>query len=170
MFNKLIRSQVIQLRKFSSVKERSFKILGLQQIAIGSLNKNDLYKFWGEDLGLVKVNDYKSEKENVDEDIMILGSSNKPETLVEVDLMQPLNPDIAPKVHIPALNHIGLWVDNIHNAVNELETKGIKFTPGGVRKGAAGYDVCFIHPKSAHGVLVELVQAPQNVIDYHTTK
>jgi lactoylglutathione lyase len=37
----------------------------------------------------------------------------------------------------------------------------VQFTPGGIRKGAAGHDVCFIHPKSAEGVLIELVQAPE---------
>ena len=46
----------------------------------------------------------------------------------------------------------------------ELEEKGMQFTPGGIRKGASGHDVCFIHPKSAVGVLVELVQAPDDVI------
>ena len=46
----------------------------------------------------------------------------------------------------------------------------MRFTPGGIRKGAAGYDVCFIHPKGnddfpigSEGVLVELVQAPDDV-------
>ena len=68
-------------------------------------------------------------------------------------------------MHIPALNHIGLWIDNLEVCVDELEGKGIKFTPGGIRKGASGHNVCFIHPKSAMGVLVELVQAPQSVID-----
>ena len=69
------------------------------------------------------------------------------------------------QVHIPALNHIGLWIDNLEACVRELEEKGIRFTPGGIRKGASGHNVCFIHPKSAVGVLVELVQAPQDVID-----
>jgi len=78
--------------------------------------------------------------------------------------IQPINPDIAPKVHVPALNHLGLWVDDLPACVRELEGKGLKFTPGGIRKGAGGHDVCFIHPKSAVGVLVELVQAPADVI------
>ena len=68
------------------------------------------------------------------------------------------------QVHIPALNHIGLWIDNLEACVEELERKGIRFTPGGIRKGASGHNVCFIHPKSAVGVLVELVQAPQDII------
>jgi lactoylglutathione lyase len=68
------------------------------------------------------------------------------------------------QVHIPALNHIGLWIDDLEACVEELEGKGIRFTPGGIRKGASGHNVCFIHPKSAVGVLVELVQAPQDII------
>jgi lactoylglutathione lyase len=44
-----------------------------------------------------------------------------------------------------------------------LEAQGVRFTPGGIRKGAAGHDVCFIHPKNGglEGVLIELVQAPR---------
>jgi lactoylglutathione lyase len=57
-----------------------------------------------------------------------------------------------------------LWVDKLEACKNTLEEKGLKFTPGGIRKGASGHNVCFIHPKSAVGVLVELVQAPSNVI------
>ena len=50
----------------------------------------------------------------------------------------------------------------------------MRFTPGGIRKGAAGFDVCFIHPKGSdeapvggEGVLIELVQAPPDVIEAH---
>ena len=83
---------------------------------------------------------------------------------VEIDLMKPIDPEKSPKVHMPALNHVGFWVDNLQNCVQELTQKGVVFTPGGIRKGAAGHDVAFIHPKSAVGVLVELVQAPNDVI------
>ena len=85
--------------------------------------------------------------------------------------MQPVDPAKSPRVHDPALNHIGLWVDDLRAAVTWLEAQGMRFTPGGIRKGAAGYDVCFIHPKgneatplSGEGVLIELVQAPPDVI------
>jgi lactoylglutathione lyase len=111
---------------------------------------------------------YKSEKENVDEDILEMGAGPMS---VELDIMQPLNPEKAPKVHIPPLNHIGLWVDDIHKCVEHLTKEGFRFTPGGIRKGAAGYEVSFIHPKgndktpkSGEGVLIELVQAPPEVI------
>ena len=62
--------------------------------------------------------------------------------------MQPIDPAAkSPKVHEPALNHVGLWVDDLAAAVAWLGEHGVRFTPGGIRKGAAGYDVCFIHPK-----------------------
>lgn len=147
---------------------RPFRVLGLQQIAIGGLDKGPLRKLWVDTLGLTVEGTYKSERENVDEDIAVLG---KGPFRVEVDLMQPVDANKKPKVNDPALNHIGLWVDDIHAAVKWLEGQGMRFTPGGIRKGAAGHDVCFIHPKgdektplSGEGVLIELVQAPKEVI------
>jgi lactoylglutathione lyase len=85
--------------------------------------------------------------------------------------MQPLDASRAPRVHEPALNHLGLWVDDLRAAYAFLEARGVRFAPGGIRPGAAGHDVCFIHPKpssdkpeSGQGVLIELVQAPPEVI------
>ncbi|MCZ8238755.1 MAG: VOC family protein [Leptospiraceae bacterium] len=148
---------------------RPFKVLGVQQIAIGGEDKSKLEKFWVEIMGLSKISSFRSEKENVDEDILSIG---KGAFAVEVDIMQPIDPSKSPKVHEPKLNHIGLWIDDLAKAVEWLSSQGVRFTPGGIRKGAAGYDVCFIHPKgneqfplSSEGVLLELVQAPQDVIE-----
>lgn len=153
--------------------ERPFKILGLQQIAIGGLEKEKLKKFWVDLLGLKVVHSFKSEKENVDEDILKLG---KDPYAVEIDIMQPIDPEKSPKVHIPPLNHIGLWVDNIEVAVDWLTKKGVRFAPGGIRTGAGGHKVAFIHPKSneefpfsGEGVLIELVQAPEEIIKAFNT-
>ncbi|MBJ6762609.1 VOC family protein [Corallococcus sp. H22C18031201] len=147
---------------------RPFRILGVQQVAIGGLDKGGLRKLWVDMLGLHPHGTYRSERENVDEDIVIAGAGP---FKVEVDLMQPIQPDGKPRVHDPALNHVGLWVDDLAVAVKWLESQGMRFTPGGIRKGAAGFDVCFIHPKGneqfplgGEGVLIELVQAPPEVI------
>ncbi len=149
--------------------DRPFKVLGIQQIAIGGLDKSKLATFWVDMLGLVKEKDFQSEAENVDEDVLVMGSGPH---AVEVDLMQPINPEKKPKVHEPKLNHVGLWIDDLPKAVEWLTAQGVRFTPGGIRPGASGYDVCFIHPKGndefplcSEGVLVELVQAPQDVIE-----
>jgi LAO/AO transport system kinase len=147
---------------------RPFRILGVQQVAIGGAGKARLQNLWVTLLGLEFGGTFTSERDNVDEDICVLGRGAY---RVEIDLMQPIDPEKKPAVHTPALNHIGLWVDDLAAAVEWLSAQGLRFAPGGIRKGAAGHDVCFIHPKASdefplagEGVLIELVQAPHEVI------
>ena len=150
------------------MNDKPFRILGLQQIAIGGLDKARLRHLWVDIFGLKLTGNYRSERENVDEDIAVLGTGP---FLCEVDLMQPLDAARKPAVHEPPLNHVGLWVDDLARAVAWLTARGVRFAPGGIRKGAAGHDVCFVHPKGneqfplgGEGVLIELVQAPPEVI------
>ena len=150
------------------MSERPFSVLGVQQIAVGAPDKTDLRRFWVDLLGLELTGNFRSESENVDEDIAAIG--NGP-LRIEVDLMQPLDPDARPRVADPPLNHVGLWIDDLSAAVAWLAEQGVRFTPGGIRKGGSGFDVCFIHPKGSEeapiggqGVLIELVQAPVEVI------
>ena len=150
------------------MNSRPFRILGIQQIAVGSESREGLRQLWVDLLGLTPTGHFRSEAENVDEEILTIGSGP---LQVEVDLMEPIDPAGRPKVHVPALNHVGLWIDDLRAAVEWLESEGVRFTPGGIRPGASGYDVCFIHPKGSdeapvggQGVLIELVQAPEDVI------
>ena len=154
------------------MSDRPFSILGIQQIAVGAKDKSELRRLWVDLLGLEPAGTFRSESENVDEDVIECGRGAY---RVEVDLMQPIDPDGRPKVHEPALNHVGLWVDDLAAAVAWLGNQGMRFTPGGIRKGASGHDVCFIHPKGSvespvggAGVLIELVQAPAEVISAST--
>jgi len=147
---------------------RPFRVLGLQQVAIGGRSKARLRTLWVDMLGLTPSGTFRSERENVDEDICTLGAGA---TKVEVDLMEPIDPEGKPAVHATPLNHIGLWIDDLRAAIAWLEAQGVRFAPGGIRAGAAGHDVCFLHPKSneafpiaGEGVLIELVQAPADVI------
>ena len=147
---------------------RPFKVLGIQQIAIGGTDKKRLQKLWVDMFGLEVTGTFQSERENVDEDICAIGSGP---FKVEVDLMQPLDPDKKPAVHTTPLNHVGLWIDDLPKAMEWLAAQGMRFAPGGIRKGAAGFDICFVHPKGneelpigGEGVLIELVQAPAEVI------
>jgi lactoylglutathione lyase len=147
---------------------RPFKVLGIQQIAIGGPDKQRLQKLWVDMFGLQVSGTFKSDAENVDEDICTLGAGP---FKVEVDLMQPLDPDRKPAVHQTPLNHVGLWVDDLPKAVQWLGSQGMRFAPGGIRRGASGFDICFVHPKGneespigGEGVLIELVQAPPEVV------
>ena len=151
-----------------NTSQKPFRILGLQQIAIGGLDKGPLRTLWCDVLGLQVKGQFRSERENVDEDICALGRGP---TQVEVDLMEPIDPEGKPAVHATPLNHIGLWIDDLPKAVEWLSRHGVRFAPGGIRKGAAGFDICFVHPKGSEespiggeGVLIELVQAPPEVV------
>ena len=149
--------------------QRPFRVLGVQQIAIGAPNKNEIKKLWQDMLGFDYKTTFISERENVDEDIFTVGGGHHP---IEFDLMQPLDLNKKPAVHQTPLNHIGLWIDDLPKAVEWLSANGVRFAPGGIRKGGDGHNIIFIHPKSndefpisGFGVLIELVQAPQEVID-----
>lgn len=151
------------------MSKRPFSILGVQQIAIGNTNREALRHLWVDMLGLELSGRFRSKSENVEEDIAAIGRGP---LQVEVDLMVPIDPKKRPKVHSPALNHIGLWIDDLEAAVAWLSAAGVRFAPGGIRVGASGHPVCFIHPKGnddaptgGEGVLIELVQAPQDVIE-----
>ena len=148
--------------------QRPFRVLGIQQVAIGGTDKQRMKTLWVDMLGLEQTGTFQSERENVDEDILAMGQGAYK---VEVDIMQPLDIDKKPAVHTTPLNHIGLWIDDLPTAVQWLAAKGVRFAPGGIRRGAAGYDITFLHPKSndefpiaGEGVLIELVQAPPEVI------
>ena len=147
---------------------KPFRILWIQQIAIGGPDKQRLRSLWVDIFGLEVKSTFVSERENVDEDICALGSGPM---AVEVDLMQPLDPQRKPAVQSTPLNHVGLWVDDLPQAVRWMTEQGVRFAPGGIRKGAAGHDITFIHPRAdesfplcGEGVLIELVQAPPEVI------
>ena len=147
---------------------KPFRILGVQQIAIGGPDKAALRTLWCDIFGLSTKGQFRSERENVDEDICALGRGAHE---IEVDLMQPIDPAGKPAVHATPLNHVGLWVDDLPKAVEWMTANGVRFAPGGIRPGAAGHDICFIHPKAneqfpiaGEGVLIELVQAPPEVI------
>lgn len=150
--------------------ERPFRVLGLQQVAIGHRQRRVLRELWVDLLGLEVSTEFRSESENVAEDIVRLGVGA---FQVEVDLMEPIDPERSPRVHEPPLNHLGLWVDDLDAAHAWLSQHGVRFA-GSIRIGAAGHRVAFIHPKgsaaaprSGEGVLIELVQAPPDVVEAH---
>jgi methylmalonyl-CoA epimerase len=59
----------------------------------------------------------------------------------------------------PGLHHLTLRVDDIHAALDQLKARKVRLVDEQPRPGAEGALVAFIHPSSAHGVLVELKQA-----------
>jgi len=74
----------------AAAQQRPFKVLGIQQIAIGGTDKQRMKRLWVDMLGLTQTGTFQSERENVDEDILAMGSGAYK---VEVDIMQPLDID-----------------------------------------------------------------------------
>jgi lactoylglutathione lyase len=120
-------------------------------------------------LGLEITGNFVSERENVDEDIVAMG---KGPFKVEVDLMQPVDPEKKPAVHATPLNHVGLWIDDLPKAVEWLSptacashrAESARVRPAStslscIRKANAEF------PIAGEGVLIEMVQAPPEVIE-----
>ncbi|OGN95412.1 MAG: methylmalonyl-CoA epimerase [Chloroflexi bacterium RBG_13_51_18] len=80
---------------------------------------------------------------------------------VEIDLLEPMGPDSTVAKFLEkrgeGLHHIALEVDDIDNDLKAMEKKGIQLIDREGREGVAG-KIGFLHPKSANGVLIELVQ------------
>jgi methylmalonyl-CoA epimerase len=81
----------------------------------------------------------------------------------KLELLEATAPDSAIAKYVdkrgPGLHHITLRVDDIHAALAQLKTRGARLIDEQPRPGAEHSLVAFIHPSSAHGVLVELKQA-----------
>ncbi len=56
------------------------------------------------------------------------------------------------------IHHIAFEVDDINDAVQELKAKGVRLVDETPRPGAHGMSIAFMHPKSTHGILMELCQ------------
>lgn len=152
---------------------RPFRILGVHHIAIGHADLAKMRHLWGEVLGLPLGDTFTLAGENVVGSIARLEAG--PYT-VEVDLLQPLDAAAKPAPHLPPLNHVAFWVDHLSEAVAWLTAQGVRFAPGGIRAGANGRLMAFIHPKGnaefplgGEGVMIELVQAPAAIIEAYAT-
>jgi methylmalonyl-CoA/ethylmalonyl-CoA epimerase len=80
----------------------------------------------------------------------------------KIELLEPSSPD-SPVARFlakrgPGIHHIAIAVTDIHQALAELKQKGARLIDENPRVGAGGCLVAFIHPSSANGVLLELVQ------------
>jgi len=138
-------------------------VLGVQQVAVGALDRRRLHRLWVDLFGLASRGEFRNQTENVDGELATIGVGT---FAVDLNLLEPLDPGRSPRPHLPALNHVGLWVDDLEKAIDWLAAQGLEFTVRGVRRGAAGHDVCFIQPKhGGEGVLIELVQAPPALIE-----
>ena len=79
-----------------------------------------------------------------------------------IELLEPTSPDSPIAAFIarrgPGVHHLTLRVDDIRETLSRLKARGVRLIDETPREGAEGALIAFIHPASAHGVLVELKQ------------
>ncbi|MBI4481640.1 MAG: methylmalonyl-CoA epimerase [Acidobacteria bacterium] len=79
-----------------------------------------------------------------------------------IELLEPLDQDSPIAAFLlkrgEGIHHIALEVENIHEALKELQEKGVRLVDQQPRIGADGHLIAFLHPSASHGVLIELTQ------------
>jgi methylmalonyl-CoA/ethylmalonyl-CoA epimerase len=95
------------------------------------------------------------ERDGVEEALLEVGSSY-------VQLLTPIRPDSPVARHLEArgegIHHVGYRVEDCKAALEQAVAAGAKAIDEAPRPGSRGTTVAFLHPKSAYGTLVELVQ------------
>lgn len=80
----------------------------------------------------------------------------------KIELLEPTSPESTIAKFIEkkgeGVHHIAFAVDNVTNALGEVESKGVQLIDKAPRKGAEGLNIAFLHPKSTQGVLTELCE------------
>jgi methylmalonyl-CoA epimerase len=84
----------------------------------------------------------------------------------EIELVQPVTSDSGVAKFLQkrgeGIHHICLEVDDIEKSLADLQEKGLQLIDKTPRTGPGGERFAFIHPKSTHGVLIELYEYPKS--------
>ena len=113
-------------------------------------------KFWEDALGLENVHTEIVEDQKVRVAMLPLGESR-------IELLEPTSDDSPISKFLEkrggGIHHIAVEVTDIEASLAKLKEKGMRLIDETPRIGAEGCLVAFVHPSSANGVLLELVQA-----------
>jgi methylmalonyl-CoA/ethylmalonyl-CoA epimerase len=131
------------------------KIIKVDHIGVAVNSIESSLKFFSNTLGLKLEGQETVAEQKVTTAFMPVGDT-------EVELLQTTAPDgpIAGFIEKKGegVQHVAFLVDNIEEALKELEAKGIRLIDKVPRMGAGGKKIAFVHPKDTYGVLVELCQ------------
>ena len=127
----------------------------IDHIAIAVRSISDSLGFYHESLGLELAHQEAVENQGVNVALLSVGESR-------IELLEPFSEETPVGRFIArrgeGLHHICYEVDDLNSKLDELKSRGVRLLEGYPRRGAEGKLVAFLHPTSAHGVLVELVQ------------
>ncbi len=127
----------------------------INHLGIATKGIDDALKFWSDALGLENVHTEVVEDQKVRIAMLPIGESR-------IELLEPTSEDSPISKFLEkrggGIHHIAVEVDDIEAALAKLKAKGMRLIDAEPRIGAEGCLVAFVHPSSANGVLLELVQ------------
>mgnify|MGYP003390137514 FL=1 len=130
----------------------------INHLGIATKGIDEALKFWGDALGLENVHTEVVEDQKVRVAMMPLGESR-------IELLEPTSDDSPISKFIEkrggGIHHIAVEVEDIAASLAKLKARGMRLIDESPRTGAEGCLVAFVHPSSANGVLLELVQKRQ---------
>lgn len=129
------------------------KVLKIDHLGIAVHSIEEAKKFFQDTLGLKFEGSETVAEQKVTTAFFPVGDS-------EVELLESTAPDGPIAKYLEkrgeGIQHIAFRVENIEEALAELKEKGIRLIDEKPRLGAGGAKIAFLHPKSTHGVLIEL--------------
>lgn len=127
----------------------------INHLGIATKGIEDALKFWSDSLGLENVHTEIVEDQKVRVAMLPLGESR-------IELLEPTSDDSPISKFLEkrggGIHHIAVEVDDLDASLAQLKAKGARLIDEVPRVGAEGCLVAFVHPSSANGVLLELVQ------------
>jgi methylmalonyl-CoA epimerase len=127
----------------------------INHLGIATKGIDEALKFWSDALGLENVHTEVVEDQKVRVAMLPIGESR-------IELLEPTSDDSPISKFLEkrggGIHHIAVEVDDIEAALAKLKAKGMRLIDAEPRIGAEGCLVAFVHPASANGVLLELVQ------------
>lgn len=127
----------------------------INHLGIATKGIDEALKFWEDALGLENVHTEVVEDQRVRVAILPIGESR-------IELLEPTSEDSPISKFLEkrggGIHHIAIDVENIEESLAQLKAKGMRLIDETPRIGAEGCLVAFVHPSSANGVLLELVQ------------
>ena len=127
----------------------------INHLGIATKGIEEALKFWENALGLENVHTETVEDQKVRVAMLPLGESR-------IELLEPTSEDSPISKFLEkrggGIHHIAVEVDDIEAALAKLKSEGARLIDEKPRVGAEGCLVAFVHPSSANGVLLELVE------------
>ena len=130
----------------------------INHLGIATKGIDEALKFWGDALGLDNVHTEVVEDQKVRVAMLPLGESR-------IELLEPTSDDSPISKFLEkrggGIHHIAVEVEDIESSLAKLKEKGMRLIDEKPRIGAEGCLVAFVHPSSANGVLLELIQTTE---------